>query len=142
MTVHHRDAFGREMLELAARCEAATGPDRELDIAMLPLIGLRFVDEGHPIGRVCYDSNNQATVMPRFTASIDAALTLVPEGSLFTTRTLWDRDKVAGFASISRYELAGPDDQLRRYWMDEHQSNAATPPLALCVAALRARSSS
>jgi hypothetical protein len=77
----------------------------------------------------------------KYTASLDAAMTLVPEGCLFTVRTVWDGDETAGLASVSRYTPAKPCRHPRRYWMDEHQTTAATPALALTAAALRARAS-
>jgi hypothetical protein len=64
---------GLDLIALAERCEAATGPDRELDIAMLPLIGLSLERVGG-----FYDSNNHAVPLPRFSASLDAAMTLAP----------------------------------------------------------------
>lgn len=69
-----------QFLELALRCEEATGPDRALDAEIAPLVGLRVVDEGHPLGRCCYDIHHNSVLLPRFTASIDAAMTLVPLG--------------------------------------------------------------
>ena len=117
----------REMLlALADRIEKATGPDRELDIAMLPLVGLRFVDEGHPIGQVCYDSNNHAVPMPRFTASLDAAMSLVPEG---WAKNIYDDAQVV---AVLDCQLTGA----------EKYAHAKTWPLALCAAALRATASS
>jgi hypothetical protein len=114
-----------DLLQLAERVEKATGPDRDLNIAMLPLVGLRFVDEGHPIGQVCYDSNNHAVPLPNFTASIDAAMSLVPEGCNFG---LGDKDATTkAWAWVGLF--SGPDNI----------ANAATPAIALCAAALRAR---
>lgn len=112
-----------ELLVLAERCEKAEGPDRELDIAMLPLVGLRFVDEGHPIGQVCYDRNNHGVPMPRFTASLDAAMTLVPEGC-----------KVV--IEIASYQRAA---WVYREGESVRSAFAQTAPLALCAAALRSK---
>lgn len=116
-----------KLLELAERCEQATGPDRELNIALLPLVGLRFVDEGHPIGEVCYEQNNHAVPMPRFTASLDAAMTLVPEG--FAWEAGFCEGKHA--ASVSSNGNRMPDATI-----------CATVALALCAAALKARAQS
>jgi hypothetical protein len=114
-----------ELLRLAERVEAATGPDRELNIAMLPLVGIRFVDEGHPIGQVCYDSNGHGVPMPNFTASLDAAMTLVPEG---WWKDLFDADD---------------GDCLAAFWHEETDTEinvrGKTWPLALCAASLRSR---
>jgi hypothetical protein len=65
---------------LADRCEAATGADRELDAlafglcVALPRTGFICADErpGAPGGI--------ADHVPRYSASLDAAMTLVPEG--------------------------------------------------------------
>src|SRR5688500_8077881 len=55
-----------ELLELAECCERATGPDSELDAA---------IHHAVPMGVFVSD----------FTASLDAAMTLVPEGWRVTT---------------------------------------------------------
>jgi hypothetical protein len=58
------------LLELADRCEAATGPDRALDreIARTVLYWTKREIE------------TEANSILQFTASLDAAMTLVPEG--------------------------------------------------------------
>jgi hypothetical protein len=126
---------GEALLALAERCEKAEGPDRELDAAIAPLTGLTVVDEGHPIGRMCYDDIGAAHLMPRYTASLDAAMTLVPESwgwmvsqpnaKALSSGLLKERTPVMGevqYGCDQRYAVA-----------------AATPALALCAAALRAR---
>jgi hypothetical protein len=110
-----------KMIELAERVEAATGPDRGLNIAMLPLVGLRFVDEGRPIGQVCYDSHNHGVPMPNFTASLDAAMSLVGD---------------------VRVHLNIAEDRISTAIVDGTGATALSPALALCAAALRARASS
>lgn len=98
------EPLANKLTELAARCEAATGPDRELDALIesaIPRFGLY-----------------------RYTASIDAAMTLVPEGwtwGVFDDGTAW----------------VWPDE--RRDLLTGKQAKAATPALALCAATLRAR---
>jgi len=63
-----------------------------------------------------------------YTASIDAALTLVPEGCGWEIyNTTCDQPKV--WAKV--YGWPGCDEAAR--------ANATTPALALCIAALRAR---
>lgn len=57
---------GMTLLELVERCEKATGPDREIDTTI-------FFDVLAQYGR----GNPK---VPRFTASLDAAKTLAPEG--------------------------------------------------------------
>lgn len=119
------------------------GVDRDKERELNELIA---VATGKPLTVKVGDSalGNERLVpnqLPNFVASLDAAMSLVPEGSLFTTRTLWAGDNVCGFASVSRYEDAKFGGHFRRYWVDEHQTNAATAPLALTAAALRALAS-
>lgn len=109
------------MTDLIERIESAKGPSRELDAEIAPLVGLRVVDEGHPIGRCFYDKLGHGVPLPSFTASIDAALTLVPEG-------------LAGIVSID-FGYARLEREDGEHW----SSDAATPALALVAAALRAR---
>lgn len=138
-----------ELRVLADRCEAATGPDRELDARIWCVVGV-----GSP-----YNAENcwlAATVrppemeaaginlsgwldrypgeaaayarsynVPDYTASLDAAMTLVPEGCTL------QMDNVDGpWARIHTPE--------RRHPSPESQETASLP-LALCAAALRAR---
>lgn len=70
-------ADAAEIVRLAELCEAGTTPSRDLDALIAPLQGLQVVDEGHPLGRVCYDRGRRAVILPRYTASLDAAMTLV-----------------------------------------------------------------
>lgn len=95
------------------RLERATVPLRNLDAE------LHY--EFHP-GPAVYDASCRVmSYVPAYTESIDAALTLVPEGSAWT---LMRHDNALYYAEC------GPDS-----W----QSNAPTPALAICIAALKAR---
>lgn len=107
-----------EILELAAKVEKLEGPDREVDALIAPIQGLRVVDEGHPIGRMCYDDIGSAQLMPRYTASLDAALTLVGDPCF----------------RVERHPMYGV-----YAYVGDHDAYAATPALALVLAALRAR---
>ena len=64
--------------------------------------------------------------LPHYTTSIDAALTLVPEGWV-VSHAYWGRDKSA-FCLTKEVGI-----------YTEGQHAAATPALALCIAALKAR---
>jgi hypothetical protein len=117
-----------ELEALALRCEQAGGPDRELDAQIAPLRGLRVVDEGHPLGHCCYDARHQMVILPRFTSSIDAAMTLVPEGL------------GRGCFAMSRDSFGQTHCNV---WTDAEfnwkvHASAATPALAITAAALRA----
>jgi hypothetical protein len=106
------------MLELAERCEKATGPDRELSKQIHAVVEGRTY---HHLETASY-RNPPA---PHFTASLDAAMTLVPEGA---SRFIFVR--VGGrwgcYIDDERGIIGSCDD-------------AATAALALCAAALRAR---
>ena len=136
------------VLDLAARIEAATGADREVDRLIeetRPGV-LRHSDhtrtdahrkapndewayvisgDGHPD----YPPG-QGYPSPRYTASLDAAMTLVPEGMR------WAVDTFSGKAEAT---IAIIDDATGYYVGDESTSHAVTPALALTAAALRAR---
>jgi hypothetical protein len=136
------------LLALAERCEAATGPDRELDIAICVAIDWRYDDweEGERTAREMAARHGMAWLvsrsvegynstwrhLPRYTASLDAAMTLVPEGHKCGV-TQQDREK----ASEQWW------GELRRgYWTSYDKAfvaRGATAALALCAAALRAR---
>jgi hypothetical protein len=123
------------LIALAERCEAATGPDWKLD----GLIADELSDwenlgghwEQHKVSgerrRTSYPP------APLYTASIDAAMTLVPEGYRVT----------------SLAETVVECDQPWRAILWERRQNpkrrpfgdGATAALALCAAALRARAS-
>jgi hypothetical protein len=128
------------LLELAERCEQATGPDRELDVRMGEAIDLQAY-EGFGIRDTLRlgsieravemaesHQNIWNTALPRYTASLDAAMTLVDD---------------EGYCAVKRYDKERP-----RCWayvgdVDFPSTGiAATPALALCAAALRARAAS
>lgn len=141
--------------DLIERVEKASGPDREIDLAIhLALCpdgdiaritkyhrGLdqkegfswdlwrgSVVFEQYIAGRCPY---NGGYVLLTYTASIDAALTLVPDSYPWTLgQNIHHRHWTA---NISEF---GPDQEIRSRGMGSHQSCAA---LALCAAALKAR---
>lgn len=109
------------LLDLAARCESATGPDREIDRDILHCL---WNGPARELWMHCAGKSP-----PFFTTSIDAALMLVPEG------WAWMAGCAAGetfFATLSPTDESGIE-------ADMIDTNAATPALALCAAALRAR---
>lgn len=129
------------LLALAASCEVASGADIQLDADIRDALNLPsdYSVEWRGWG---YDEAGNPIEKPKafpYTASIDAAMTLLPDECLFTARTVWDKMKPAGLGFVSRYEKGEFGGHERLYWMDEHQALAATPALALCAAALRAR---
>lgn len=112
---------------LIARVETATGPDLELDaeIALASGWRLKFVE-----GRGCWRHGDYSWTVesggtpPAYTRSLDAALTLVPEG--------WGFELRRGHGTSGRATCF--------CWNGKAMAAlCTTPALALCSAALRAR---
>jgi hypothetical protein len=106
------------MINLADKCEGCRGPDRATDKAIaLALLGPeRFRDvEG-----------------PNYTASLDAAMSLKPDGWCI------DAGTGGGAYALGPWARCYPDTQ-RGQLDGTGNRNAATVPLAICSAALRAR---
>jgi hypothetical protein len=115
------------MKDLIERLEKGTGPDRELG-NQIP-VALGYIWNGrlssgnprgqweHPDGRTLPDSD--------FTGSIDAALSLVPEG---WAAVIYVENNGSGDVRIGRHQ--GDED---------YMGFGKTPAIALCIAALKAR---
>lgn len=128
----------QQLLELAERCEAATGPDREIDAQIIVTLEhpeYRYPDEvlnrkpsswDEAAGRFRHDGFGGSIPWPAYTASIDAALTLVPSGHLWQVNQ-WETGADAHMAPT------------RPIYSPQPKAKAATPALAICAAALRAR---
>lgn len=100
-----------DLLELAERCEASTGPDQALD---------------RDIQRAVAPDD----LMQHYTASLDAAMTLVPEG-------WWGCIEQERPTRDCEASLSPP---VSEPWGPRSiNTSAATPALTLCAAALRAR---
>ena len=106
------------LLELAERCEKAEGPDRALDY-----------DIAHSVTRAHLETGKA----PAYTASIDAALTLVPEGWDWSAQTSCLKGLSRASCDLTQLAPFKPEDWTVR------TARATTPALALCAAALRAR---
>jgi hypothetical protein len=113
------------LLALAERCEQAAEPDRELDAEIaVALFGgeiiwktANWTMDQYPTRRFKnsdYIGGYQSSGILTYTESIDAAVTLVPEGCGWMV--------MKNVAKVGRWPKRG-----------------ATPALALCAAALRAR---
>ena len=134
-------------MKLSDQVEAATGADRELDALIYLALHLPDWRKGSPWKKTngwfkpdCatdamafffHDGMGSHKTAPAYTASIDAALMLVPEG------WSWSLGEQRGVGKF-------------RGWLNDHNTpdglavrhvdaDAATPALALCAAALRAR---
>lgn len=111
-----------DLLVLAEWCETATGPDRELDAAIQRALGSGSTEHWFAdfLGNWVTDDH-----APTYTASLDAAMTLAGSDAGFWLAK--GRKWAAGYGD----EFALGDG-----------GEAATPALALCAAALRARAAS
>ncbi|MDH7638921.1 hypothetical protein [Sphingomonas oryzagri] len=125
------------LLQLAERVEGLAGPNRNVDALIAPLQGLRVVDEGHPIGRMCYDDIGAAQLMPRYTASLDAAMSLVPEGQGVQVDRYW-------IASVDgpvwHAHVTSPTTKPNVIVGSDYNEawDCASAALALCAASLKA----
>jgi hypothetical protein len=108
--------------EIIAALEAATGPSRELDgkiaLSLRVPLPLRADDEGCLV--------QMMRDVPAYTASLDAALTLVPAGHFYHGGM---KGAVSGFTAC-----CVPPGLHGLVWHD-----APTAPLAMCIAAVSAR---
>lgn len=114
------------MDDLIARLENATGPDRSIDDAIFELA------HGRKRGRSTFEQYEPSERLPEYTGSIDAALTLVPEGYTW----------IAGDGGI----MAGEPNDLRYGAIvftepgpEQEAASGSNPAIALCIAALKAR---
>lgn len=120
------------MSELIERVEKASGGDRELDVAIyraeFPFPCVKLSAEAQKK----FDQEKA----PSYTASIDAALTLLPDGCAVERLSLWNRHPASCV-------VLGTHLHKGEYW---HQgkngrwgAECATPALALAAACLKAR---
>jgi hypothetical protein len=121
-----------DILQLAEYCEQATGPDWKLDAAIAlatnwqDCIPCDFNGIKHRMGGILN--------APHFTASLDAAMTLVPDGYIWAATNM---DPETGLVTRAASMVSpNPDADADA---DADPAIAATPALALCAAALRAR---
>jgi hypothetical protein len=135
----------KHLLDLAERCEAATGPDRELDCRIhcavkdwpIEQLGNEFyalIDgKRYMVGwlgnevKSAYYACRTDSGAPLYTASLDAAETLVPNGYKWSVFG-------GGYATVEPWSGEESDDEC-----GTSETKCATPALALTAAALRSR---
>jgi len=126
-----------DLMELASRVEAAEGPDRELDndIARWLMRDLNW---------------HSSDCLGRYTASIDDAMTLVPEGWAIDKISMWPASpEGASNATEPQSSVSMVGTSLGRYgrriiWGHSGkdgrvEATSSTPARALTAACLRAR---
>lgn len=109
---------------LIERLEKATGPDRALDAIIDSMFRLQT---GTPLPNGNLQFSHGWLASEPYTASIDAALSLVPEGMVAVVMAL---ETGRGKAAIL-YPMQRPEPLIGEV--------CGTPALALCIAALKAR---
>ena len=137
-----------ELLKLAERVEQLSGPDREVDALIWLEVTpgatrkeTRFIHKASGKEQIIdetRDASRRLIIVPHYTASLDAAMTLVPKTMSLVDLTLsWEPPEPEVFpaCSITWYPAA-----VIHNGKDWHALTAsgATPALALCAAALRA----
>lgn len=133
---------------LADRIEKLTGPDYALDGEIAKAQGWNYSRRdvtGHWGWTRPGMPNHYNASPPAYTASIDSAMTLVPEGWWLAGLNFNHADFRSSMDREWHAEVAGPVTWavVDRYAGEEPQfecegGNAATPAIALCAAALRA----
>lgn len=129
--------------DLIARLEGLSGPCRQADtdivLALYPQASIGLYCEGDFEPTVFHAEPlvPNKRELPRFTESVDAALTLVPEGAAW-----WEVRKIQ--AADSPMRAFGPcgmfTAKVGMNWGDNGISgNHDSPAIALCIACLRAR---
>ncbi len=135
------------LADLIARLEAATEPSRILDLSIRKVVGvcipLRALC-GHDDGNWCRivgdqiieigharvsGMNSTDFYLPRYTASIDAALSLVPSAVEWSVN--------ADLENGCYYAVVANDVWDEAF--EDVSGRSVTPALALCIAALKAR---
>jgi hypothetical protein len=123
--------------EIIERLEKASGPDRELDAAIAIEIGAYPTDwQARLPGYSLEYFMAWSGFADNYTSSIDAALTLVAADAVWS---IGRRIKVDGYVAIIDGLWGRPQPMTPRSY---HSHLGATPALALCIAALRARKAS
>jgi len=123
-----------QLLALAVRCEEATGAEQKIDAAIGRVLGIpakaKNVYKRSHYPRILIRVDEK---YPKFTASLDAAMTLLPQDPWVEVKGprkyLNIPSPVPNKWSAHVTQWGHPDDAMG--W-------AATPALALCAASLRA----
>lgn len=119
---------------LIERLEKASGPDREIDALIFVAVDARDpalrVARSTPLGWYVEagDDEDRPLLQPEYTKSLDAALALC------------ERVLPAGWCGNVDWGVRMPSATLKHVGLDMYVAFAATPPLALCLALLRALS--
>lgn len=127
------------MSDLIERLEKATGPDRRIDATIHEAVERPFVMEF--FAEYSTEQTRNLSYVPSYTSSIDAALTLFPDGWFGRVEPRFHSDD--GCVSWLAYGLKPDwskwhphDDEA---WITLVDARAQKSAIALCIAALKAR---
>jgi hypothetical protein len=117
--------------ELIARLESAAEGSRDFDYRIAQVIGNKWMEGVREGDSPPFAPRSIADrTIPRYTTSVDAALTLVPDG--WVVANISQNDNRLWWTCLNRgYRTS--------YDATAIAGDLATPALAVCVAALRAR---
>lgn len=130
--------------DLIARLEKVTGPDRALgdDVLLACGWGMDEVGEG-PDRKILWCGPVEEYLdgdQPDPTSSIDAAMTLVPEGWAWFVQRIGDLPQHPEYSSYGDVRLWIPAQRTKGLAVESVDVRSApTPAIALCIAALKAR---
>lgn len=118
--------------DVEKRLAEATGPDRDIDTALMEIAGYTcdIIRDGIIGPEIIWRKRGITTGSPgRFTSSIDAALTLVPDGWFWFCGHLDQTDRRFAATVEERAVVGAPYSR----------GVAPTAALAICLAAIRTR---
>lgn len=118
-----------DLSSLIAKLEQAESGSRELDAEIAVAVGYVPYVMGK-VGTKWVLDNKELWRLPPFSESLDAALTLVPDGAMVRLCL----NMIPGPALCYIERLDGPSV------IELGNASAATPAVALCIASLKARS--
>jgi hypothetical protein len=142
MTTGSNHDIVEKLEELALRCEAATGPDAALNEAIVEAFGWRRVTKGRFFFTEEWwergDKRIWRSHIPNFTASFDAAMSLVPEGWLLGKLSESSPGTYPEGVNDAPWAVQlHRNPKVKNVWLTIGLGQSSA--LALCAAALRAR---
>lgn len=117
--------------ELITALEQAEGPSRDLDFQIWAHVAGLNLDECRSV----FPNFQDWIVTTIFTASIDAAKTLVPDDCLMLLRDLWFQEGKAPQAVLNRYTA----NEEGRRWLEQFSGLGCNDATSICIAAMKAR---
>lgn len=136
------ETTAQQWLDLADRCEKATGPDREIDATIaIALFGWRevveYIDPWGEVPRFINKDGDGPCIPERYAESLDAITALIEREiphALYYVSFSWAAESKAATGVINVFGGVAP----KRYVEQQHTGTATAAALALCAAFCRA----